>query len=592
MLRETQASLTQQLQDLSRLHEFSHDLVMAGGDVQAALQSLLDIMIDLYGTHHGIVSLCDPFDKSLSVVAQSGFEQDAFDKAALSLGVRAHASGRVFPVHKALDDVDYESILLAHRALTVQEGLGGVHSMPLLSSSGQVMGAISVMFAQPHEQSERERRLCEVCATTAAAVVEREHARTAAARNEKRFSVALESSVVPFNILTPVRDDTGRIVDFEWTYLNPAAARALGMQVQDLLGRRIGELLPRAWDATGLFDRYVGVVERGEACEFDVQSTATGRGLWFSIVASPLQGSVALWFADITERKSHEQTLQDADRRKDEFLATLAHELRNPLAPIRQSVRIARAATSTEAQRRWSHAIIERQVQHMSLLLDELLDVSRIGRGTLLLRKSSESLSVLIDTAVETARPHIEAKRHHLDVQLPKMPVLLEIDPTRIAQVIGNLLNNAAKYTDPGGTIALIVELDADQIVIRVRDNGIGLTAEQRGHVFEMFSQVPAAIEKSQGGLGIGLALSRGLVQLHGGSIEAVSEGPGKGSEFTVRLPGSCLDRRGRGPRGQARGTGAHSIQPPHSDRRRQRGCRRQPGGTAASGRPRSARGL
>jgi CheY-like chemotaxis protein/two-component sensor histidine kinase len=215
--------------------------------------------------------------------------------------------------------------------------------------------------------------------------------------------------------------------------------------------------------------------------------------------------------------------------------------LRNPLAPIRQGVRIAAAANSTDAQRRWSHAIIERQVHHLSLLLDDLLDVSRIGRGTLLLRKSKELLSVVMDTALEAARPHVEAKRHRLEKSLSPEPLILEIDPLRIAQVLSNLLTNAAKYTDPEGEIRVSAEREGAEFVIRVKDNGIGLTQEQQGQVFEMFSQVPAALEKSQGGLGIGLALARGLVELHGGTIQALSAGLGRGTEVIVRLPASCI---------------------------------------------------
>jgi CheY-like chemotaxis protein len=215
----------------------------------------------------------------------------------------------------------------------------------------------------------------------------------------------------------------------------------------------------------------------------------------------------------------------------------LAHELRNPLAPIRQAVRIARSAASSEAQRRWSHGIIERQVQNMSLLLDDLLDVSRIGRGTLLLRKSREFLATVVETAIETSRPHFEAKRHRLEVTLPEEPAALDIDPLRIAQVLGNLLTNSAKYTEAGGLIRLTAGVEAEQVVIRIADNGIGLTQEQAAQVFELFSQIPAAMEKSEGGLGIGLALSRGLIELHGGRIEVSSAGPGLGTEVTVRLP-------------------------------------------------------
>jgi PAS domain S-box-containing protein len=519
LLQRAQEDLKQQLQDVGRLHTFSQNLVSTGDDLPAALQALLDVALEIYGAHHGIVSLSDAENGSCFSIAQAGFADEVIDGQA------------------------QESLFERHSALAAEQNLRGVQSIPLLSAQGDVMGVLSVMHAESREHCEREKRLAEVCAAGAAAIVERERARAAAIKNERRFSVALESSVVPFTILTPVRrDNNGPIVDFVWTYINPAAARALGREVSELIGRGIGAVLPRAWDAPGLFARYVEVLEGNEQCEFETQTNATNQGVrWYNVLAAPLEGSLAVWFTNITARKKHEETLREAERRKDEFLATLAHELRNPLAPIRQGTRVAASTNATDAQRRWSHAIIERQVQHMSLLLDDLLDASRIGRGTLLLRKSNELLSMVMDTALEAARPHLEAKRHHLEKSLPPAPVVLEIDPVRIAQVLGNLLINAAKYTDPGGRILLSAQREGPDFVIRVKDNGIGLTQEQQAQVFEMFSQVPAALKQSQGGLGIGLALARGLVELHGGTIRAISAGLGQGTEIILRLPGNCI---------------------------------------------------
>ncbi len=540
LLQQAQEHLRQQLKDQGRLHAFGQKLVAAGDDLPAALQGLLDIMVDLYGTDHGVVSLLSEDYRTVSVAAAAGFREEVLASVAAvaDTGVPADAAQRSL----ALEHAAYESLLATHRDLCAAADLQGLQSVPLLGAQAEVLGAISVMFTQAHEQSEREKHLGDVCATTASAVVARERARAAAARNEKRFSVALESSGVPFSILAPLRDDDGRIVDFEWTYMNPAAARAVGKDPQVLIGNAVGSVLPRAWEPSGLFERYVKVVERSEQSQFELQTSATDQGSrWYSIVAAPLQGSVAVWFADITQRKLHEQSLEDADRRKDEFLATLAHELRNPLAPIRQAVRVAGAGNASDAQKRWSHGIIERQVQHMSVLLDDLLDVSRIGRGTLLLRKSREPLAAIVDTAIETARPHIEAKQHQLAVYLPTVPVILEIDPVRIAQVLSNLLTNAAKYTDPGGHIRLLARLEAPDFIISVKDDGIGLTPEQQTDVFKMFSQVSADEDRSQGGLGIGLALARGLVELHGGALEAASEGLGHGTEFSIRLPNTCI---------------------------------------------------
>ena len=249
---------------------------------------------------------------------------------------------------------------------------------------------------------------------------------------------------------------------------------------------------------------------------------------------------------DVTEARRAEQTLRDSeaqlrdvDRRKDAFLATLAHELRNPLAPIRQAVQIAKAPNASPERLRWAHGVIERQSSHMALLLDDLLDLSRISRGQLRLRKTVLDLAAVIDPAVEAARPWIDARKHGLQISLPPGPLSIEADGLRLSQVICNLLNNAAKYTNDGGRIELRVRDEGGTLVISVRDNGIGLDHEILARLFEMYAQSQAALERAEGGFGIGLPLVKGLVELHGGTISAHSDGPGKGSEFTVTLPGA-----------------------------------------------------
>jgi CheY-like chemotaxis protein/two-component sensor histidine kinase len=215
--------------------------------------------------------------------------------------------------------------------------------------------------------------------------------------------------------------------------------------------------------------------------------------------------------------------------------------LRNPLAPIRNAVRILDSDAADDRQRKWGREVIARQVQRMSLLLDDLLDVSRITRGQLELKKDYVDLKSVIGIAVETARPLLDAKQHQLSVSLPPDNIRLEADPLRLSQVIGNLLTNAAKYTDPEGKIALAARVENGELVIAIRDNGIGLTQESLPGLFTMFSQVNSAIDRAEGGLGIGLALVKGLVALHGGRVEVRSEGLGRGSEFIVHLPHRVL---------------------------------------------------
>jgi PAS domain S-box-containing protein len=229
--------------------------------------------------------------------------------------------------------------------------------------------------------------------------------------------------------------------------------------------------------------------------------------------------------------------LREGDRRKDEFLATLAHELRNPLAPIRTGLEVLRMAENRPEIAADARAMMDRQLAQLVRLVDDLLDVSRITRSKLELRKERVTLAEVVECAVETSRPLIEQARHRLTVDLPVEPVPLDADVTRLAQVFSNLLNNSAKYTEAGGSIVLAAERTGNELVVRVRDDGIGIPAEALPHVFTMFAQVDRHRDRTQGGLGIGLTLVRRLVEMHGGAVEARSEGPGQGSEFVVRLP-------------------------------------------------------
>jgi len=338
---------------------------------------------------------------------------------------------------------------------------------------------------------------------------------------------------------------------------NGAAERLFGYTVEEAVGQPVTLIIPpeRVQEEQQILER----LRRGERIDHfeTVRVAKSGRRIDVSLTISPIRDASGVIVGaskiarNISERKASEQAqqrtigelkraeeaLRDADRRKDEFLAVLAHELRNPLAPIRYAVAMARKTGGRESERMQAQGIIERQVAHMSRLLDDLLDVSRITRGTLVLRRSSVDFAAVVAPALEAARPLIEAHGHSLTVKLPEKPVLLVADPVRLAQVLANLLINAAKYTDAGGCIELEARQEGSELVVAVRDNGIGISAEMMPRLFTLFAQGSCALERSEGGLGIGLSLVRGLVELHGGTVAAHSKGAEQGSEFMVRLP-------------------------------------------------------
>lgn len=335
--------------------------------------------------------------------------------------------------------------------------------------------------------------------------------------------------------------------DFVFDMVNEAYLQLVGHRrveglpafeaLPDLRNQGFEELLNRVW-STG--EPFVG-----RAVRLHVQETPGGEirerfiDLMYRAVRNA-DGAVIGIFTqghDVTEQVNAVQALKEADQRKDEFLATLAHELRNPLAPIRQAAAVAASPKADASRKNWALSVIDRQASHMAVLLEDLLDVSRISRGRLELRMQSVLLKEVVSAALETVQPMLHAKRHRLETILPQEPVWLRADPVRLAQVLSNLLSNAAKYTDPGGEITLEAQATGGTLTIQVRDTGIGLTAASQKEIFEMFAQVTSALHRSEGGLGIGLALSKGLVDLHDGKLGVRSEGLGKGSVFTVSLP-------------------------------------------------------
>jgi signal transduction histidine kinase len=262
---------------------------------------------------------------------------------------------------------------------------------------------------------------------------------------------------------------------------------------------------------------------------------------------------------EVAVRQSAEHALIEADRRKDEFLATLAHELRNPLAPLRNALHILKVAGPGSEEGTLARDIMDRQLRQLVRLVDDLLDVSRITTGKVVLQREPVPLSTIVESALETVRPFVAERGIALSVTLPRESLTLRADPTRMAQALTNLLHNAAKFTDAGGTIELRVEREGkDVVTITVADTGIGIAADMLPYIFDMFTQLDRSLERPYSGLGVGLSLAKRLIELHGGSLEAASEGQGQGARFTARLPGIVLPERVSAPSGDgASGVGA-----------------------------------
>ena len=350
---------------------------------------------------------------------------------------------------------------------------------------------------------------------------------------------SMEEGLAVIQILV---DTDNRPVDYIFLEVNPAFERHTGLVSP--VGKTARELVPdleQRW-----FEMYGNVALTGESIRFTEGSAPMNR--WFDVYAIRVgpagDKKVAVMFRDISERTRIEQAFRDADRRKDEFLAMLAHELRNPLAPIAAAAELLQLSGGDAHRVQQASGVIGRQVRHISGLIDDLLDVSRVTRGMIPLDKVRTDVKRVVADAIEQVRPLLESRGHRLTVQTPAASACVTGDPKRLVQVVANLLNNAVKYTPHGGDIALVLDVSCDHVTLVVNDNGIGMTAEVLARAFDLFAQAEREADRAQGGLGIGLALVKSLVELHGGDVSAGSGGLGQGSRFTVSLPRLHDDER------------------------------------------------
>jgi PAS domain S-box-containing protein len=425
------------------------------------------------------------------------------------------------------------------RATVEGEGIGALAFIPLVYG-GRLLGKFMTYFDRAHQFGAEELEFALAIASHIAFAVDHRRAAEALRESDRRFREMIDA--LPTAIYTT--DAEGHV-----THFNPAAATfsgrtpVLGVDrwcVSWKLYRPDGTPLPHDECPMALTLKTGEPVRGAEA----IAELPDGTRRWFMPYPTPIRDAAGRpvgginMLVDITERKAAEQRLRDADRRKDEFLAMLSHELRNPLAPIRSAVDLLQAAPHDPAAVESARAVLARQVKHMVALVDDLLDVARITRGRIQLNKERLEVGAVVASALELSRPAITAAGHALELRLAPQPLAVEGDAVRLAQIVANVLNNAARYTPSGGgRIVVRSAAEAGQAVISVRDNGIGIAPELMPQLFEMFRQGAVTNRPAHGGLGIGLWLARELARMHRGSLEARSEGPGRGSEFVLRLP-------------------------------------------------------
>jgi PAS domain S-box-containing protein len=373
-------------------------------------------------------------------------------------------------------------------------------------------------------------------------ITERKQAEKALRETEERLRTLVQN-VRDYAIF--MIDPDGFITD--WT---EGAERVKGYTAEEAIGRHVSIFYTPEDVVAGEVEREIGqAAEEGRAEREYWRVRKGGQRFWANEIATAIRDAAGKLVGftkisrDLSERKQAEEKLKEADRRKDEFLATLAHELRNPLAPLRNALEILRVKEADREGVSRVRETMEQQVTHLARLVDDLLEVSRITRGKIELRRERVELKEIVQSAVEMSRPLIDASRNELSIKLPHRPVYVEADSVRLIQIIANLVNNAVKYTERAGHIELTVAHEGADAVLRVRDNGIGIQPDLLPKIFDLFAQVDASSTRAQGGLGIGLTLVKHLVELHGGSVEAHSEGLGQGSEFIVRLPIAADDQ-------------------------------------------------
>jgi PAS domain S-box-containing protein len=428
----------------------------------------------------------------------------------------------------AVDDIARDARTAPHADAYASVGVRSFVTVPLVKA-GRLTIVLILHREEPYYWRELDLQRTQDLAERTWSAVEAARAQAALRAERDRSQYILDSMAEGFALLDP---------EARLTQVNAEGLRIGQLAAAEALGRRVCDIWPKAADSA-LATLYRQVKGTGRAASLEYKRHSPGVGpAWIEVRAYPvLDGGMAVFYRDIDQRKQAEEKLKDADRRKDEFVATLAHELRNPIAPIAAAAELLSLPGVGPKDLKRTGEVISRQVGHMNDLVNDLLDVSRITSGVMQLQLGEIDVNEIVPEALEQVQPLLESRGHQLEVALAPVRAPVYGDRHRLVQVLANLLNNAAKYTPDGGHIQVRVELLPEAVVLAVLDDGIGMSPAMVEAAFELFAQAERTSERTQGGLGIGLALVKGLVKLHGGEISAFSPGPGMGSEFRIVLP-------------------------------------------------------
>jgi two-component system CheB/CheR fusion protein len=530
---------------------------LEGQSEAALLRTVLDAALEVTGAQKGNVQIYDERAGRLRIVAHHGFAPAFLEFFACVRDDDAAACRESLRRNErvVVEDIARSALFAGTQAQTVllDEGVRAVQSTPIVSREGKVVGVFSTHWLQPHRLDEATLLTLDLLARDAADIIQRLHAEQALMESERRRELAL--SVAQLGIYE-LDTETG---ETRWD-------------------ARIREIWGIGPDEPVTYDTFIASVHaddrealRAEVAKARTPGSTPAPRAEFRIVRPDgstrwVSGSAVVELSagrpvrvlgtieDVSERtlaaealkqsearfRESSARLAEADRRKDEFLAMLAHELRNPLAAIHAAVELLRRRPDPEPALQRAGAIMGRQIQQLVRMVDELLEVSRITSGKLTLKTERTHLMSVVNTAVETSRPLLEAKELRLSVLVPPVPIAFDADPARLAQALVNLLTNAAKYTPAGGQVSLSAACVGGKVVFRVKDSGIGIAPEMLEPIFELFVQANESLDRVQGGLGLGLPLVRRIVELHGGTVTAFSDGPGRGSEFVIQLAAEC----------------------------------------------------